>query len=69
MKDKKYSLEEVEAIIDNEGLWYAIEHYMSGDSIEDIKLGSLWNNIDKYLRRNREKIMDYIENNKKNDEE
>lgn len=43
MADKsKMTNEEVAAVVDSEGLGYAIEHYMSADSIEDPVLAARW---------------------------
>lgn len=39
---RKYTLEEVADIVQIEGLGYAIQHYMSGESIEDPELAQLW---------------------------
>lgn len=39
---KKYSLQEVADIVENEGLDYAITSYLCPDSIEDVKLRKLW---------------------------
>jgi len=48
--------EEVKDIIDNEGLGYAIQDYMSSDDFEDAQLAKLWdkasealNAVTKYL--------------------
>lgn len=38
---RKYTLEEVADIVQIEGLGYAIQHYMSGESIEDPELAQL----------------------------
>ena len=52
----KKSLQDVADIVDNEGLGYAVQDYMSADSIEDEELAKLWdeagiilNKIDKIL--------------------
>jgi hypothetical protein len=42
MSDEKYSIEQVADIVESEGLGYAIQHYMSADSIEDEDLARLW---------------------------
>lgn len=39
---KKYSIEQVADIVNSEGLGYAIQHYMSGDNIEDPELAKQW---------------------------
>jgi len=41
-KSKKMGLEQVAGVVENEGLGYAVQHYMSGKDIEDIHLAQLW---------------------------
>lgn len=41
-KSKKMGLEQVAGIVENEGLGYAVQHYMSGEDIADKKLAKLW---------------------------
>jgi hypothetical protein len=36
-------------IIENEGLGYAVQHYISGDSFADAKTARLWNEADRAL--------------------
>ena len=48
MPNKK-DIEEVAAIVNSEGLGYAVMGYMSADSIADPKLAELWAAADKAL--------------------
>lgn len=36
-------------IIENEGLGYAVQHYISGDAFADPKTARLWNDADRAL--------------------
>lgn len=49
MAKTKYTNVGVARIIENEGLEYAIRHYMSGDSIVDPKLAEMWDEASKLL--------------------
>lgn len=42
MSDEKYSIRQVAEIVHSEGLDYAIQHYLSADSIADLRLAGLW---------------------------
>lgn len=42
MSDEKYSVEQVADIVNSEGLGYAVQHGLSADSIEDLRLAGLW---------------------------
>jgi len=44
------TLEEIAVIVDNEGLGYAIAHYMGSDDIEDPVLKEKWEQAGKLLR-------------------
>lgn len=44
------TLEEVAVIVDNEGLGYAIAHYMSEDEIDDPILKEKWKQTSKLLK-------------------
>jgi uncharacterized protein YgfB (UPF0149 family) len=48
-KEKKMSLEEVAAKVEWEGLGYAVQHYMTGDSIADPHLAELWDQAKELL--------------------
>lgn len=39
---EKLTVEEIAAVVDNEGLDYAIQHYLSSDRIADPELAKLW---------------------------
>jgi len=39
---KKDTLQDVARIVENEGIGYAVQHYMSGDTIENDHLRKLW---------------------------
>lgn len=58
MPDKKYTVDEVSSIVENEGLGYAVQDYMSSERIEDPKLAKLWEEA-KYAL---DKIDFYLEN-------
>lgn len=53
---EEFSNEDVTSIIDNEGLSYAIQHYIGSNQIEDPKLAVLW----KEARCILDKICDYL---------
>ena len=57
MVERKYDLERVAHIVDNEGLDYAIMSYMSSASIEDEELAALWDQAYEVLTKI-EKILD-----------
>lgn len=42
MAETKLSNRKVAQIVDSEGIGYAVQHYMSADSIADPELASLW---------------------------
>lgn len=45
----KYTNGDAAAIIENEGLGYAVQHYTSGDQFKDPVTAALWNAADKSL--------------------
>lgn len=47
----KYSTEIVTEMVEREGLGYAIQHYLSGDSIEDPELAKMWDEAKTLLDR------------------
>jgi hypothetical protein len=56
LTEEKYTIEQVADIANEEGVDYAIQHYMSGDSIEDPQLAEMWddcrrliNKIERYI--------------------
>jgi hypothetical protein len=51
MADKKLSNRTVAQIVDNEGIGYAIQHYMSADSIADPELAALWTQANEILSK------------------
>jgi hypothetical protein len=53
---KKLTVLGVAAVIENEGLGYAIQHYMSGDHIADPALAKMWDDAAKLLSQ----IQDYV---------
>lgn len=60
----KYSINEVAAIIENEGLGYAIESYCSPSSIRDEDLSNMWEEARDLLIR----IQEYIDLNNGSDD-
>lgn len=50
MSEKK-SLEEVAQIVQCEGLGYAVQHYMSGDEIENKTLREFWEEASRLLNQ------------------
>lgn len=57
----KKSLQEVRDIIESEGLGYAIQAYISGNSIEDAWLAKKWNQASELLYEIHEYICDSTE--------
>lgn len=47
--DKKYTNEELYWIVQDEGLGYAIQHYLNHESIEDTMLAEKWKQCSKLL--------------------
>ncbi len=45
----KYTNGDAVDIIENEGVGYAVQHYISGDSFKDPKTAELWNAANKAL--------------------
>jgi hypothetical protein len=43
--------EEARLIIENEGVGYAVQHYISGDEFKDPKTAKLWNAADNALNK------------------
>ena len=58
---EKHTIEEVRDIIETEGLGYAVQDYMSAESIADETLAHYWKKASEYLN----KITDYVEENAK----
>jgi len=56
LNESKMSIEDVKLVIENEGLGYAIQNYMSYNEIEDKKLASMWKKAAKILNN----IEDYV---------
>jgi hypothetical protein len=59
MAEKNYEINDVAAKVEQEGLGYAVQHYLSADRIQDAKLADLWSRakdlldqIDAYLEEN-----------------
>jgi hypothetical protein len=48
---KKHSIQQVALIVEYEGLGYAIQDYMSGDSIEDPELAKMWDECQKLMNK------------------
>ncbi len=48
---KELGLQTVAEIVDNEGLGYAVLHYLSGVSIEDPELAKLWDEAAVILKK------------------
>lgn len=46
---KKLSTKKVAEIVEIEGLGYAVQHYMNGDSIKDSELSKLWDDAKEAL--------------------
>lgn len=49
MNKEKYSNKEARDIIESEGVGYAVQHYISGDSFKDKKTAELWNKAEAAL--------------------
>lgn len=49
MADSKKDLQEVRDIVENEGLGYAVQHYMSAESIADPSIAKRWREAKKAL--------------------
>jgi hypothetical protein len=52
----KVSVEDVKFIIENEGIGYAIQHYLPYGDIEDNQLSLMWKNAEQILNS----IEDYV---------
>jgi hypothetical protein len=55
-QEKNYEVNDVAGIVEQEGLGYAVQHYLSAERIQDAKLADLWgrakgllNEIETYL--------------------
>ena len=48
---KKWSIEDIAAKVDNEGLGYMITDYLGSDSIEDEELKELWKVAEESLEK------------------
>lgn len=53
--------EEVAQIVENEGLGYAIQHYMDSSEFEDRELAAMWDEADTLLNKITEKLDQYTE--------
>ena len=58
MERNMYSIDDIRGVVESEGLGYAVQHYLSADSIEDEKLKELWKKAADYLNY----IDDYLDN-------
>lgn len=61
----KMNLEDVFYKVEDEGLGYMVQHYMSGDSIDDPKLAAMWDECKAMLNA----ITEYLEDNVELDQE
>jgi len=59
MARQKHSVSEIAGIIENEGLGYAIQSYISPSSIKDEDLADMWERARELLNE----IQEYVEDN------
>lgn len=57
--DELYSNEEVFALIENEGIGYAIQDYLSADKIADEELAQMWSEAKQLLSAIEDYLNDY----------
>ena len=76
MAKRKFSISEIAGIIENEGLGYAVQHYMSGSSIKDEDLADMWdrarellNEIEEYVEENADDVDDSDDEDEDGDDE
>lgn len=59
--NNKYTIEGVDMVIDDEGLDYAIQHYISSDNIADPELRKLWQRAKNALAEIESYIAEHLE--------
>lgn len=60
-ESKKYNNEDVGGVISNEGLGYAIQHYMSWKDIEDKQLAKYWKQAAEAMNKIEEITREYLD--------
>ena len=61
LNEKKESIESVAQAVNSEGLGYAIQHYLSWQSIEDKQLAKLWKQANEAMDKIDDILGEYYE--------